>query len=950
MKRYLVMVLVAAGLCQFFSCAGRTKAQLSSFPHEHADVPVEATVQWGRLTNGITYAIMPNDEPKNRVSIRLMVMSGSLQETEEQRGLAHYLEHMAFNGGAHFPPGTLVENLQRMGLGFGRDTNAHTSFDETVYKLDLPDVKPETISTGLNAMADFAGGMLLVPEEVEHERGVILAEMRDRDTPAFRRWQAFSNARYHGLLIPQRIPIGLQSTVTHATQASLKSYYDNWYRPERMAIAVVGAIGPTQIAAELQTRFSGLVARHSEPHDPDFGHLSGEACAFAIHHDAHVEGTVIAITHTRVENKPDDSKDTRRAALIRDIGENIIKRRFQDLIALAPDGPLIGVDVNLYYWLDVWHADLDAQIRPGRTVAAIPLLEQELRRFMRFGPTVTEMDALRADQRSQLEDAAAKMSSRVNATLAGALVSSLKERQVFCSPVQERDFLLPVLKQITAEDVRISFNSAWSGGLQNIVVSSSEAPADNAEAQLRQAWTDSKALAVKAPVCKPLGLWAYGSDWQPFTGKIPEVQDQTGTREQALGIQRRQVGNVTVLVKKTDFKAEEIQVRLRFDIKPEARPGGAAELASEAFIAGGLKKHTLQDIRDIFSGSTVLLQGPRINDDSVSFAATCRPKDFTSCVQRLRAYIGDPGWRPDAENTAKAAWLEQLVMSESDLDYRVTRAFEEHVVGGIAWRRAAHLDEATAINFAQTQIWLDPILKNAPLTVVVVGDVNIDMVFKEIFSAFSLPLRTTTSIVSESTAVTLADAPAWKPAQVTVDVPGTVARSLIVMAWPTDDFYDVHRTRCLNLLAHVFTELLRQQVREKLGDAYSPRATHTASETWKGQGYLQAEVGVSPDKVEEAKAAIVSIANTLVNSGVSDDLLAHVKPPIINAISVMQRQNVYWAERVLLRAAAQPFRLDWATTVLHDYQAIQAQELSDLARLYLHNDRIVQVIGTCHGK
>src|SRR3954462_6142133 len=160
------------------------------FPQETSDLKADPSVRFGTLPNGLRYAVMPNREPQGRASMRLFVNVGSLNENEDQRGLAHFLEHMAFNGSSHYPPGTLVEFFQRMGMSFGGDTNASTSFDHTVYLLELPDVKPATVAEGLQVFSDYAGGLLLEPKEIDKERGIILSEKRTRDSVGFRTFVA----------------------------------------------------------------------------------------------------------------------------------------------------------------------------------------------------------------------------------------------------------------------------------------------------------------------------------------------------------------------------------------------------------------------------------------------------------------------------------------------------------------------------------------------------------------------------------------------------------------------------------------------------------------------------------------------------------------------------------------------------------------------------------------
>ena len=188
----------------------------------------------------LRYVLKQNKEPKNRVAMYLNVQAGSLQETEEQRGVAHYLEHMLFNGTTHYPPGTLVEYFQGIGMDFGADTNAHTSYDETVYQLILPDGREKTLAEGYQVLVDYAQGALLLEKEVERERGIIFSEKRTRDSAEARAQKSQMQFDFAGSLIAKRDPIGLDAVLQHADAKLLRSYYERWYRPDNMFVIVVG--------------------------------------------------------------------------------------------------------------------------------------------------------------------------------------------------------------------------------------------------------------------------------------------------------------------------------------------------------------------------------------------------------------------------------------------------------------------------------------------------------------------------------------------------------------------------------------------------------------------------------------------------------------------------------------------------------------------------------------
>src|SRR5208283_2621832 len=263
-RRTLVCAFLAA-----LALAASLRAAAIPFPQAGSDLKADASARFGTLPNGLRYVVFPNHEPKARVSLRLLVLAGSFEETEAQCGLAHYLEHMAFNGSTHFAPGTLVERLQRLGMGFGADTNAATSFDHTIYMLEMPDTKPETVSEGLQILSDYCGGLLLQQKMVDKERGIILSEKRARDSVGYRTLEAELQFMEAGTRVPERMPIGLKDVIDRAASAQFVDFYNTWYRPELMAVIVVGDIDGAALEKEVAERFSGIEARSPEPAPAD---------------------------------------------------------------------------------------------------------------------------------------------------------------------------------------------------------------------------------------------------------------------------------------------------------------------------------------------------------------------------------------------------------------------------------------------------------------------------------------------------------------------------------------------------------------------------------------------------------------------------------------------------------------------------------------------------------
>ncbi len=232
-------------------------------------IPFDTAVRTATLPNGLKYFVRQNSRPAKRVALRLAVKAGSLHEADDQLGLAHLIEHMAFNGSAHFKPGELVSYFESIGSRLGPHVNAYTSFDETVYMFDVPTDKPEVVEKALTALADVAGGLALTPQEIDKERGVVVEEwrgglgagsrIRDKQFPIL-----FHQSRY-----AERLPIGKPEILRSAPAARLRAFYDTWYRPELMAVVAVGDFDPQRMEQTIKTLFAPVTARAPKAPDPD---------------------------------------------------------------------------------------------------------------------------------------------------------------------------------------------------------------------------------------------------------------------------------------------------------------------------------------------------------------------------------------------------------------------------------------------------------------------------------------------------------------------------------------------------------------------------------------------------------------------------------------------------------------------------------------------------------
>ncbi|EIQ01008.1 putative Zn-dependent peptidase [Opitutaceae bacterium TAV1] len=906
----------------------------------------------GTLDNGLRYIVRRNSEPQHRASLRLVVLAGSFHETDAQRGLAHFLEHMAFNGSTHYPPRTLIKFFQRMGMGFGGDTNAWTSFDHTAYLLELPDTKPETLAEGLRVFGDYAGGLLLDPSEIDRERGVILSEKRTRDSAEYRASIASYEFLFAGTLLPRRLPIGEESVIKNATRDDFLDLYNTWYRPERMAVIAVGDFDPDAVVAEIKNNknLASVADRAPARPEPDMGKLaaadrpgddaaSSAGILASAHYESDAGATTVSINAIRPWNREPDSVQKRLRELPRDLASAMLNRHLE-ILAKKENAPFSQASVSIgEYFRFIHSASLRLTTTPDHWSDALATGEQELRRALQFGFRESELREARANYKNALEQAVKTDPTRDSPDRASELIDSVVDEIVPTTPADDLALLGPALDAITPEDCHEALRADFStpAGLQVFVAGNTRLAeaADDASAAIVAAWKKSADSPVTPSADTAADAFAY-TDFGP-AGKITE---------------RRHIDDLDVTLvtfanglrlnlKKTDFKTGEIQVRARVGTGRLRLPGNQPGLdfyAGLTFTAGGLGKHSTDDLRSLLAGRNVGV-GFNVADDAFVFSGVTTPADLLLELQLLAAHITDPGYRPEAARLA-----------EKNLEQFYTRL--AHSASGplqtIVPRLLASGDprfglptraEASDRTLGEVKAWLAPHLASGAIELAVVGDIDIDATLQAVAATLgALPDRAPRPARDALADVLRVDVPA-KSVEETFTVPSTIPKGIVALWWPTRDALDATPARRLNLLADIFTDRLREVVREKIGGAYSPYAASAPSDVFPGYGFILTNITVDPGHAVEIAAAVTRIAQELHDDGVTDDEITRARLPVLTALRESARTNEYWLGIVLAAAQEQPQRLDWARTRYSDYESITKADIDALAKTYLAPDR-----------
>lgn len=909
----------------------------NSWGDQNSDLPPDPLVIWGQLDNGLRYAIMPNMEPPHEVSLRLLVNAGSLMESENQRGLAHFLEHMSFKGGKNFPnQQALTEYFQRIGMGFGADTNAHTGFDQTVYKLELPQNTDDYLKDGLRVLRDFADGLLLNQSDIDSERGVILAEKRDGFTVEERIQNSFFEFAFPGTLLPQRFPIGLEEVIKNAPRELFVDFYKSWYTPDRLFLIIAGDVDPQKIIPLIKNHFDSIAPNTQIKDNPDLGQIIIENSRAKVF--THNEVTSTDLEFLAIESHPKrfDTEVERIRKIQQSIAYEILTERLNCISKTenAPFSSGSASNIDLFNAFDVSYITLKA--KPGMSIACVAVAEQELRRALQFGFTKEEMQKTIAETLNSYEQAVLSAPKRSSQTLSSLIVSTITGHEVFTSPEEDLRLAKLALDNLTPQKSLELFKEDWSGHpplmflIGNLQVTTTTQ-------ELLAAYEKSQKLEVEPPKAEPIPPFAYKSFGE--TGKIVEEK----YFDQADVYQYRFANNVRLNLKKTDFARDEILVSVQCGLGALEIPEkleGIDLLAEAIFDEGGLSKHSSVEINRIFAAKTMCLCFS-VEDEAFQFLGTTNNRDFADEISLIAAYMTDPGYRDEAFRLARHQFDEFYqgidLTPESVLNNRVAR----FLGNGNLHFGYPNKEVLNALTKKDVIEWLSKPLASGYLEISIVGDFDKNAVLSTIAKTFgALPTRT---LNKEKTfyekAITF---PEGVSKQI-FPVNSEFEKAICAVYWPTGDAWDIVTNRKLSLLASIFSDRIRIELRQKLGEAYSPYAANIPSNIIKDYGRFFGLAIVKPQQAEEVANIILKIGNDIATNGVTEDEFNRALQPLLHQVDLANRTNCYWLN-ALNASQAHPEFIQWAQERKEQYKSFTPQDIDQVAKRYLKSDKAIRVL------
>jgi zinc protease len=909
---------------------------LPVWPQAHSDLSADPAIRFGTLPNGMRFAIRRQTIPAGEASLRLWFDAGSLMETDTQQGLAHFLEHMAFNGSKAVPEGDMVKILERLGLAFGADTNASTGFDETIYKLDLPHTDDETVDTSLMLLRQAAGELTIDPAAVDRERGVVLSEERSRDSPSYRVYKARLGFWLAGQRMPNRYPIGQVDVLKSAPAGRIADFYHHYYRPERAVIVAAGDFDPAVMEAKIRAQFGDWQAQGPAGPEPDLGKLKSRKAEARLVVEPGAPLS-LQIAWLRPYDPRPESVAKRREELIQQLGFAVLNRRFS-AIARSPEPPFIGASsfkTDLGHSAEVTLVNVGAEADGWRT--AMAAIDQEQRRAERYGVRQDELDREVEEVRASMNAALAGASTRRPAELANEIVGSLSDNEVVTSPADDLAFFETAVKGLKADTVSAALKAAFAGQ-GPLVFMTSPKPVEGGDRALLTELASAEKLAVAAPAAPRQAVWPYDSFGEP--GKVVETKDVLDLDTVFL-----RFGNgVRLTVKPTKFRDNEVLVRVNIGDGLQALPKDRQSLAwfSGAFVEGGLKQIDNEDTERVLA-SKVYGAGFTIAENSFVLSGATRTEDLPTQLQVLAAYASDPGWRGEAFQRRKTSGKtvhDQMEATDSGvlgrelpgLLHRGDRRFTFPSREDIAKAQLPDLQAQIAAHLA-----------NDPIEVVIVGDISVEKAAEAVARTFgALPPRNPAPPIPDSQKQVGFPDGVTQP--VTFTHKGRADQAIGYLAWPTTDYWaDPQRALDTDILGEIMQLRLIDELREAQGATYSPSVSYLHSTTWTGWGYLAASVEVPPQKLAGFFADAQKIAVDLRTKPVSADELERAKTPRIDRIQRSRLTNPYWLNG-LSGAQADPRKLDSIRQILPGTQRVSAADVERAAQFVLKDDRAYRIV------
>ena len=863
-------------------------------------IPVDNAVRIGKLPNGLTYYIRHNDYPEHRVNFYIAQRVGSIQEEENQRGLAHFLEHMAFNGSDNYPGDKLLEYMRSIGVEFGRDLNAYTAIAETVYNIDnVPSKNIAALDSCLLVLKDWSNGLTLATEEIDKERGVIENEWRLRSSPMQRMMERNLETIYPGSKYGRRMPIGTMEVVKNFKPEVLRQYYHKWYRPDNQAIIVVGDIDVDRTEQKIKEMFSGIKL------DPNAAPVVAEPvpdnneAIIVVDKDKEQQFNIVQIMF-----KHDDVPDSMKTSLAYMVQQYALNLSLQMLnarlaeVGQNPECPYLQAYVSDGDYIYAKSKDAFAVVcipKPGQTEAAISAAVREVMRATMFGFTPTEFVRAKSEYMSQLEKVYTNRNKRENGVYCELYTRNFIDNEPIPSIEDEYSIMQQISPMIPVEAINEVMKELVSVTDTNLVVMSFNTEKEGTVYPT----PESIKKAIDTVHGEKLTAWVDNVKQEPLIAKMPAKGKITGEKEnKTLGYKELTLSNgARVLLKKTDFKDDEVVI-------DATSKGGSSLLGDEDIVnakvfdmaigASGLGNFSNTELEKALAGKQANANLQLFNlHEGLSGSST--PKDLETLFQLTYLYFTDV--RKDEKSFAQLMTTLETMLKNQALS--PDAAFSDSLMSTLYCHNPRYatlkLEDLKKVNYDRIlQIAKERTADAGDFTFTIVGNFD-EATIRPLIEQYIASLPAKGKKENWKKVSTYAKGNAENKFTRKMETPKANA----YMYWYNlTTPYSLENAVAASAAGQVLEMIYLKKIREDAGAAYSAGATGMAS--LGGDTPFTALVGICPMDPEKSDMAIKIMeeeAKKLCTT-VDADMLNKVKELMLKRADENAKTNSYWVSTI----------------------------------------------------
>ena len=853
-------------------------------------LPGDPRVLTGKLDNGVRWMYRRHANPPGKMALMMHIATGSLNEKDSQRGLAHFIEHMAFNGSENFAPGELIPYFESIGMEFGGDINAFTSFDQTAYMIFLPDTTTGQIDKALMVLSDQAFRLLLLEEEIDKERGVILAEkraglsaeqrIRDKLWP-----QVFAGSRF-----AQRMPIGLEEVIEKAPREEFVDYFRTWYRPEAVTVMLVGDADPEPIIPLIEKWFGKYRAEApARPAaSPEFKLFTEQRgivvtdpeyarCRISMYKLLPGRPATTTVAHARRD-------------LIESIATWIIGRRFEERIKKGEASFIdAGAGVQNFFH-DAVLVAAECSGEPEKWEKMLAELVEEVARARQYGFTEREFELAKRDLLAEARRAVKTEETRNARGLLFEMNSAVNNGEPLLSAQQQLDLLEKLLPGIELAEVSASFAESFAPGAFAYVVTMPEKK-DVAVPDQQQVLAAARAaLARKVSPPEGAGEIAKLLEAEPQPGSVVEHGSDA-----ELEVNHYWLSNgLRVHQRYMDYKKDYIHVAIALAggrIEETRANAGITEVASLVFNQPATGRLDSSAITDVMTGRNITLS-PQLTGDALVLHLRGSPEDLEIGLRLVHALLTDGRIEQSAFDNWKQRTIQRLKMYEKFPQFAAVRRFRELISGDDPRLTSMTIERVEAQSLSAAQAWLERLARQAPIEVAVVGEMSAEQVMPLVLRYLgSLPPRPRSAAYLDP--LRTVKRPAG-PLSAEVEVKTITPQAMVIAGFVGCEATAYDDVRALELASKTLDSRLIKRIREELSLVYSIGVHNAPANVYRDAGVFLSGAPCAPNTPEQVIAELSAIFADFAQQGPSEQELANARKQVLNHLDTQVKEPDYW--------------------------------------------------------